>query len=461
MNGNNLNDLLSKLSLDSENEDRLTFFLSLLRRKGKSSYIISKKAAFIYDTNVKKWTYLELRRINDIFVWGCKECQDIKTFRAIETGQHVIDSYCIHALAACMLWDTDELKTKYYEEKEDLEIVNDDPYLAVAHAGEVPAIIHFPRQTKSANCSEHPGAHKGKKTKCEHLSLYSERFRDCQTRNGSKQTRSKTKQSDKTNQQAFLSDEICSDKSSKYVKREPNPYKIGIPFLPGKQFQDKYKSITQCSNPYPSNLVPNPSNKSCKEHGNKFCSAEKALKRYLVISDKVFIHDIFQVKDSRDSVCRVFYLDTAAEDESCPPCDCRLFYTGEEDQLLPISTPGKDHTFHVVSYRMLLDFLLLEQTDGTSESGYIKAFNRRRGILYGNLGKECSKKVWLMAVSDFQHALVTDEKENFTCSKCPSADSIGDGLDEVHIGDGVSEGTQVDLVPHEVVELSREPIPCK
>ena len=55
-----------------------------------------------------------------------------------------------------------------------MEKVNDDPYLAVAHAGEVPAIIHFPRQTKSSNRSEHPGAHKGKNTKCEHLSLYSD-----------------------------------------------------------------------------------------------------------------------------------------------------------------------------------------------------------------------------------------------------------------------------------------------
>ena len=44
---------------------------------------------------------------------------------------------------------------------------------------------------------------------------------------------------------------------------------------------------------------------------------------------------------------------------------------------------------------------------------------------------------------------------------CPSADSIGDGLDEVHIGDGISEGTQVDLVTKDVVESSREPTPSK
>ena len=66
-----------------------------------------------------------------------------------------------------------------------------------------------------------------------------------------------------------------------------------------------------------------------------------------------------------------------------------------------------------------------------------------------------------MAVSDFEHALKTDEEEIFSCTKCPSADSIGDGLDEVHIGDGISEGTQVDLVPKDVVESSREPTPSK
>ena len=37
--------------------------------------------------------------------------------------------------------------------------------------------------------------------------------------------------------------------------------------------------------------------------------------------------------------------------------------------------------------------------------------------------------------------------EAFSCSKCPSEYSSGDGQDEVHIGDGISEGTQVDLVP--------------
>ena len=205
--------------------------------------------------NMKKWIYLELRRMNGTFVWGCNECQDIKTFRAIEVGQDMIDSYCIHAQAACMLWDTDELITKYDEANEDLEVVNEDPYLAVAHVGDVPAVIHFPRQTKSANCSEHPGAHKGKKAKCEHLSLHFERFRDYQTKNGSRQTRSKTKPGD---QMLKDQNEICSDEISKYVKRSPNPYKIGIPFLPGKQFQEKYRIVAESPKPFPSNLIPDP-----------------------------------------------------------------------------------------------------------------------------------------------------------------------------------------------------------
>ena len=62
-------------------------------------------------------------------------------------------------------------------------------------------------------------------------------------------------------------------------------------------------------------------------------------------------------------------------------------------------------------------------------------------------GKECSKKVWLGAVEDFENAINADENEAFSCSKCPSEFSPGDGQDEVHIGDGISEGTQVDLVP--------------
>ena len=48
-------------------------------------------------------------------------------------------------------------------------------------------------------------------------------------------------------------------------------------------------------------------------------------------------------------------------------------------------------TFNVVSYRLLFDFLLLEMTDGCSEFGYIKAFNRKRRMFVG--GEECAKKV--------------------------------------------------------------------
>ena len=76
-------------------------------------------------------------------------------------------------------------------------------------------------------------------------------------------------------------------------------------------------------------------------------------------------------------------------------------------------------------------------TEGCSASGYICAFNKRRRILCGSSAKKCAKKVWLQAVGDFENALTTEEKEAFTCDICQSEDSPGDGLDEVHIGDGI------------------------
>ena len=61
-----------------------------------------------------------------------------------------------------------------------------------------------------------------------------------------------------------------------------------------------------------------------------------------------------------------------------------------------------------------------------------------------------------MAVGDFENALTVDEIEAFTCHKYPSENSPGDGQDEVHIGDGVCEGTQVDLVP-DYIKTFQEP----
>ena len=162
---NHLSDMLSKLSLDIENEDRLTFYLSILRRKGKTSCFISKTAGFILDIDAKKWIYLELKKIENDFYWGCNSCQNLKTFRIMTTLEDLEREYCIHAQAATMLWNVKELTMKYSEDPGNVEVMSEDPYYAIVHAGDVPAVIHFPRQTKSPNCSEHPGSHKAKKSR--------------------------------------------------------------------------------------------------------------------------------------------------------------------------------------------------------------------------------------------------------------------------------------------------------
>ena len=101
-------------------------------------------------------------------------------------------------------------------------------------------------------------------------------------------------------------------------------------------------------------------------------------------------------------------------------------------------------------------FFLLEMTDGCASSGYISAFNRRQRLLGEGNPKDCSKYIWLQAVGDLESALYTNESEAFSCDKCPSEGSPGDGLDEVHIGDGISEGMQVDLVPKSIKDVTED-----
>ena len=113
MANNSLSDMLSKLSLDSDSEDRLSFYLSLLRRKGKLSFLFSKKACFIPDIKTKKCLYLELKKIENTFVWGCSVCQDLKIFRLITNSKEIINNYCIHSQVAFMVIDEDELENKF------------------------------------------------------------------------------------------------------------------------------------------------------------------------------------------------------------------------------------------------------------------------------------------------------------------------------------------------------------
>ena len=64
----------------------------------------------------------------------------------------------------------------------------------------------------------------------------------------------------------------------------------------------------------------------------------------------------------------------------------------------------------------------------------------------------------MKSAEDFEDALTIDERKAFYCNQCPTEDSPCDGKDEVHIGDGVSEGTQVDLVPDHIKNYKE---PCK
>ena len=145
-----LSDLLSKLSLGSENEDHLTCYLTTLRRK-KVSYLFSKNALFIQDLNSNQWVYLQLRMIKDTYVWGCSACTDMNTFEKIKEPRIILENYCIHSQVAFMLLNKNELDKKYDEKKEDVEVLMEKPYYAIAHVGKAPAVIHFPRQTKSAD----------------------------------------------------------------------------------------------------------------------------------------------------------------------------------------------------------------------------------------------------------------------------------------------------------------------
>ena len=373
----------------------------------------------------------------------------MRTFKNIKEHKEVFENYCVHAQVAFMLVNEDELESKYNEKIETIEVMSDKPYYAIAHAGKAPAIIHFPRQTKSANCTAHPGSHKAGKSRCEHLVAHEEKHKA--------ENETEDHQNLKAVTRMKPSEIVCED------KRIDNPYNIRINFIPTEEEQAKYRDTNY---KFPENLVLQPTNRYCEKHGNKYCSSQSAIDRYLIMSDKVNIHDLLQVDDSRNTVCRAFYLDTTSPGSNEASCDCRLPYSGQDDLLLPISRVGEKTTwngrgtYNVVSYRMLFDLFLLEMTDGCSASGYISAFNKRRRLLCGSSAKECPKKVWLEAVGDFESALTTDESKAFTCDKCPSENSPGDGLDEVHIGDGVCEGMQVSLVPKDI-QTYKEPISGK
>ena len=61
----NLNELMSKLSLETEKQDELTFYLASLRRRRKTNYLFSKTALFILNLDGSSWIYLELKKLTN------------------------------------------------------------------------------------------------------------------------------------------------------------------------------------------------------------------------------------------------------------------------------------------------------------------------------------------------------------------------------------------------------------
>ena len=82
---------------------------------GKELCFIFKKGCFITNLETSKWVYLELRKIEDKFVWGCSICENLKTFRNIIGNQDIFKKYCIHAQVASMMFDKEEMERKYNE----------------------------------------------------------------------------------------------------------------------------------------------------------------------------------------------------------------------------------------------------------------------------------------------------------------------------------------------------------
>ena len=287
MTKSSLSDMLSKLSLDAENEDKLSFYLSFLRRKGKHSILFSKKACFVTDLDSGKWIYLELKKIADTLAWGCSFCENLKTFRNMQGFHDVLKHYCIHAQVASMMINEKDLEAKFNEPEEVIEVVSEEPYYAIAHV-DIPAVIHFPRQTKTANCSQHPGAHKQKKSRCGHLSAHFDTHFSEQGQKPSAENGRVTRASSRVNE-IFAKNDLkmqkkTASKSLKNEERKSNQYKIRICFPPDESMKQKNANIELSQTPYPTNLIPNPDSKYC-ECGNMYCSKENAIQRYLIRMD--------------------------------------------------------------------------------------------------------------------------------------------------------------------------------
>ena len=130
-----------------------------------------------------------------------------------------------------------------------------------------------------------------------------------------------------------------------------------------------------------------------------------------VASKSVHIHHTWMVPDGRTGTLMAFYRPMVQQDQplgGSPPCKCKVFYVGDEDNLLRVSQTGRKDVAHFISYELLWTYFFLYFETGAGEKGVLRATHSFNYAIYNKKYPSVDWDTWKAGWKIFMHAIDLD-----------------------------------------------------
>ena len=442
------------LTCSEDKKQVLNNYLMSILAEGKSFLLKQNRVMIMEQDNKNKFLILEkIETSEDSKVFYlCTKCSDIK-FSSFLTGKVPADKFktCIHSEICNLLWgEMVHLEDERAADKTSdiVEVLADKPrYLAVVHPSNVhkkgAGIVTLTTKTLKPKCLVCKG-----QDKCIHLTIHFQQYkRSLEDLNDDNKDENRKKlRVEKIEIKNTQKDDPRVLDPYRHHGPESNVFDIKINFLQTKETSGVSMNKELLFPKY------EPGEK-CFDHGNEYEEQESILN---MESSKVIIHHTKHVDASKK---KVLFRPTIKNSEN-EGCSCKKWYTGQEDQLLRVSSAderirGGTRTLHFVSYEFYFDYLSRLLIGGETLNSQIKAQRFLEENFFGCEKKPEYKKVLQQGFEIFLHALEFPEDANY-CYECPQElegeekeDNFKDDI-EYSIIDGIQMGCQTNSLKADI-----------
>ena len=450
----------------SESEKKLleSYLFSCLA-EGKNFKLKRNRVMIMEHENQNKYIILDIistsEEIKKIYI--CPKCSH-KDFSELLTTAVSAEEYnaCLHTKLCELIWgEVIDLDVDISDDEENdlVEVITEKPrYMAVVHPSnhcpKGPGVVILTSKALKPKCIVCPG-----QDSCIHLAIHLQQYKrgleeDIVHENDCKKIRIHRVEPAKPQKKAKVDPDILDP--FQHDGPEANVFKVKIQFIQTKEGESKNRKNSKVKNPFEKNiLIAKYDPDEVCSHGYKYDEDESII---FVESTNIIIHHTKEV-ETLDKM--VLYRPTVLQPNNVG-CFCKKFYTGEDDQLLRVSSAnhkmtGKSRTLHFVSLEFYFNFLGQLLLGGETLSAFIKTRKFMDEIFFGYERTPEYKKILQKGFEIFCHALEFPQDANF-CYDCPQMLENGEKEDdfkqevEYSIIDGIQMGCRTNDLKADIKE---------